>query len=52
LPEDEEYDTIAGFVLANLGHVPNVGESIEIQDLVFTTIKATETQIERLSIGF
>ena len=52
LPEDEEYDTIAGFVLANLGHVPDVGDSIEIQDLVFTTIKATETQIERLSISF
>jgi len=52
LPEDEEYDTIAGFVLANLGHVPAVGEVLEIQDLVFTTLQATETQIERLSIEF
>jgi CBS domain containing-hemolysin-like protein len=52
LPEDEEYDTIAGFILANLGHVPNVGEVLEIQNLVFTTLKATETQIERLSIQF
>ena len=52
LPEDEEYDTIAGFILANLGHVPEVGEVVEIQDLVFTTIQATETQIERVSIEF
>ena len=50
LPEDEEYDTIAGFVLANLGHVPQVGEALEIHNLVITTIKATETQIERLSV--
>ncbi len=52
LPEDEEYDTVAGFVLANLGHVPDIGEVIEIQNLVFTTLKATETQIDRLSIKF
>lgn len=52
LPEDEEYDTVAGFVLANLGHVPDIGEVLEIQDLIFTTIKATDTQIERLSIEF
>ncbi len=52
LPEDEEYDTIAGFVLANLGHVPKVGEVLETQNLVFKTQKATETQIERLSIEF
>ena len=52
LPEDEEYDTIAGFILATLGHVPDVGEVLEIQNLVFTTLKATETQIERLSIKF
>ena len=52
LPEDEEYDTIAGFVLANLGHVPEVGEVMEIQNMVFTTLRATETQIERVSISF
>ncbi len=52
LPEDDEYDTVAGFVLANLGHVPEVGEVLEVQNLVFTTLQATETQIERLSIDF
>ena len=52
LPEDEEYDTIAGFLLANLGHVPQVGEVLETNDLRFKTIKATSTQIERLSIEF
>ncbi len=52
LPEDDEYDTIAGFILANLGHVPEVGEVVEIQSMIFTTLQATETQIERVSISF
>jgi len=52
LPEDEEYDTIAGFVLANLGHVPRVGETLETHGMSITTLEATETQIGRLSINF
>lgn len=52
LPEDEEYDTIAGFVLANLGHVPRVGEILETHGMSITTLEATETQIDRLSIDF
>ena len=50
LPEDEEYDTIAGFVLANLGHVPRVGEILETHGMSITTLEATDTQIDRLSI--
>ena len=52
LPEDEEYDTIAGFILANLGHVPESGEILELNGIVFTTLRATETQIEYVSIDF
>jgi len=29
IPEDDDYETIAGFVLANLGHIPAIGESFE-----------------------
>lgn len=50
LPEDEEYDTIAGFVLANLGHVPRVGEILETHGMSITTLEASDTQIDRLSI--
>ena len=50
LPEDEEYDTVAGFLLANLGHVPSVGEELETQNMRFKTLKATPTQIDRVSI--
>lgn len=52
LPEDEEYDTVAGFVLAQLGHVPLQGEITESHGLVITAIEVSETQIIRLSIDF
>jgi len=52
LPEDEEYDTLAGFVLARLGHVPEVGEVLEIHEKRFTTLEASATQINRISIAY
>jgi len=52
LPEDEEYDTIAGFILATIGHVPLQGERIETNGMKFTAIQVSETQIIRLSIDF
>jgi CBS domain containing-hemolysin-like protein len=39
-------------VLANLGHVPRVGETLETHGMSITTLEATETQIGRLSINF
>jgi putative hemolysin len=50
LPEDEEYDTIAGFILATIGHVPLQGEAIESHGMRITAIQVSETQIIRLSI--
>ena len=52
LPEDEEYDTIAGFILATIGHVPLRGECVETHGMKFTAIQVSETQIIRLSIDF
>jgi CBS domain containing-hemolysin-like protein len=52
LPEDEEYDTLAGFVLAQLGHVPVVGESIDSHGMKITAIEVSETQILRLLFNF
>lgn len=52
LPEDEEYDTIAGFILATIGHVPLQGELIETHGMKITPIRVSETKIIRLSIDF
>ena len=50
LPEDEEFDTIGGYVLAQLGHVPEVGESFEAHNARFTAIDATPTHVSRVGI--
>ena len=52
LPEDEEYDTIAGFILAQLGHVPLQGEIVESHGMKMIAVEVSETQISRLSIEF
>ena len=33
LPEDKDYDTVGGFVFATLGHIPEVGERFEFDDI-------------------
>ena len=50
LPEDEEFDTVAGFVLATLGRVPQPGESFHSHNARFTTLLATPTHIRKLEI--
>ena len=50
LPEEGDYDTVAGFVLAHLGRVPSAGERFTIQGVQFTAISATPTQVKRLAI--
>lgn len=32
IPEDDDYDTVAGFVLRELGRIPEVGETVELAD--------------------
>jgi CBS domain containing-hemolysin-like protein len=50
VPEDDDFDTIGGFMLAQLGHVPKVGEMIEAHSARFTAIAATRTHIKRVGI--
>ena len=50
LPEDQDYDTIAGFLLARFGRVPDVGETIDYDGTRFTAIHATPTSLKRIGI--
>ncbi len=45
LPENETYVTLAGMLIDIAGRIPNVGESIEQSDYVFTVIKRIKNQI-------
>jgi magnesium and cobalt transporter len=45
LPEDQGYETLAGFVLAELGHFPNPGESFERRGLLLTVTRASDRRV-------
>ena len=51
LPDDGDFDTIAGFVFTELGHVPLVGESLIWRDEVrIAVLEASKRRIERVRI--
>jgi CBS domain containing-hemolysin-like protein len=51
LPENEEFDTIGGFVFAEFGRVPTPGESITWQDSVrLTVLEASRRRVNRVRL--
>jgi len=49
-PEDEEFDTIGGFVLSCFGRIPAAGESEFWSDLKLTVLEADERHIIKVRI--
>ncbi|MGL4944487.1 MAG: hemolysin family protein [Thermoguttaceae bacterium] len=54
LPEDDDFDTVAGYIFSTLGRIPKVGEVIELesaeQHFSVTILEATPRRIERVII--
>lgn len=50
LPEEEDYDTIGGFVFSQLGYIPKAGESLNYKNLKFTILSAEARRIKRIKI--
>ncbi len=50
LPDDEDYDTVGGFVFARLGYVPKTGEHFTYENLTFTIASAEPRRINRITI--
>ncbi|MCL2709702.1 MAG: hemolysin family protein [Planctomycetaceae bacterium] len=54
LPEEEDYDTVAGFIFSTLGHVPDEGESVDFehdgQTVRLTVVAVTRRRIERVRV--
>ncbi|MBR4224526.1 MAG: HlyC/CorC family transporter [Oscillospiraceae bacterium] len=50
LPEDTEYDTMAGFVTALIGHIPEDGEipTVSYGDITFTVLVVEDMRIEKI----
>jgi CBS domain containing-hemolysin-like protein len=50
LPEDEDYETLGGFVLSELGHLPRVGERFEHGEVGYTVTEASDRRVLRVRI--
>jgi len=48
--QDQEYDTIGGLVLHELGRLPRRGEKLELGGFEFAVIKADERRIDTLQV--
>ncbi|KPK77069.1 MAG: hypothetical protein AMJ79_04530 [Phycisphaerae bacterium SM23_30] len=50
LPEDEDYESVGGFVVGKLGHIPPAGFTFAHQNLQITILDAGPRKIKRLRI--
>jgi putative hemolysin len=50
LPEDEDYDTVGGFVFSRLGYIPKAGEHFDYNNLKFTIASAEPRRVKRIRI--
>ena len=50
LSEDDDYDTVAGFVFSELGYIPPVGEKLTTGGATFTVLAADDRRIIRLKV--
>jgi CBS domain containing-hemolysin-like protein len=50
IPEDEEFDTIGGFLLSRFGRIPVNGETYQWEALTLTVLEADERRLIRIRI--
>jgi CBS domain containing-hemolysin-like protein len=50
LPRDGGVETLAGFVLARLGHIPEPGESVEYEDRRLTVVEMDARRIAKIRV--
>jgi CBS domain containing-hemolysin-like protein len=50
LPESDDYQTVAGYILHHTGSIPEDGQRITIGDVSFEIVRATNRQIESVRL--
>lgn len=50
IPESDEYQTLAGFILNNLGEIPSQGATVELAGMTFTIVKKSATRLELIRV--
>ena len=52
IPESDDYETIGGYILTNLGRIPNLGEKFILGNYKFEILSRTTRQIEKIKLTF
>ena len=50
LPEDEDFDTVGGYITSSLGRIPRAAEKFEMDDLDVEILDADERKVTRLAL--
>ncbi len=50
IPENDDYETVAGFVLDELGHIPQSGERFTYGPLELEVLAADERKVDRIKV--
>jgi CBS domain containing-hemolysin-like protein len=50
IPEDDDYQTLAGYILHHVGEIPAEGDRIEINGKTFTIEKGSATRLELIRL--
>jgi len=50
IPEEEDYETLAGFVLAEFGHFPKAGESFSRDEATFYVAEASDRRVLKVRV--
>ena len=48
--ESEDFDSIGGFVIGEIGHLPDINEILEYQQIKFEVLETNKNRIEKLKI--
>lgn len=52
LEQSEEYETLAGYILAELEEIPEVNESFETDKLIITIVEVSDSRIDTVKIEY
>jgi putative hemolysin len=50
--DDDDYNTVAGFVFGHLGRAADVGDEVLVEGLRFTVLETSGSRIQRLEVEF
>ncbi len=51
IPEEEDFETLGGYVLAELGHFPKEGEGFTTGEVSFSVAEASDRRIMRVIVN-